>query len=98
MSIFLSRLAEQSLEEIAEYYAETVNENFSESIERRILSQIKTLHGFEMSIPRSEIFPDTRKLVISKLPYVAFSREVSTGQWEVVDIVHTSRKLPKTQV
>ena len=47
------------------------------------------------SIPKSEIFPDTRKLVISRLPYVAFIRQIDGNVWEVVDIVHTSRKLPK---
>lgn len=91
----LSELAEDSLDEIVAYYAVTVNEDFSESIENRILDQIDAIDGFEKSIPVSEIFPTARKLVISKLPYVAFIRERSNGLWEVVDIVHTSRKLPK---
>ena len=91
----LSELAEDSLDEIVAYYAVTVNEDFSESIENRILDQIDAIDGFEKSIPVSEIFPTARKLVISKLPYVAFIRERSNGLWEVIDIVHTSRKLPK---
>ena len=95
MPIKLSELAEESLDEIVAYYAVTVNEDFSESIENRILDQIDALNGFEKSIPVSEIFPTARKLVISKLPYVAFIRENSQGEWEVIDIVHTSRKLPK---
>jgi plasmid stabilization system protein ParE len=95
MPIQLSELAEESLYEIVAYYVVTVNEDFSESIEKRILDQIDAINGFEKSIPVSDIFPGTRKLVISKLPYVAFIRERSPGSWEVVDIVHTSRKLPK---
>jgi plasmid stabilization system protein ParE len=95
MPIKLSELAEESLDEIVAYYAVTVNEDFSESIENRILDQIDAINGFEKSIPVSEIFPTARKLVISKLPYVAFIRENSQGEWEVIDIVHTSRKLPK---
>jgi plasmid stabilization system protein ParE len=95
MPIKLSGLAEQSLGEIVTYYAAKVSEDFSESIENRILNQIEAINGVEKSIPISTIFPSTRKLVISKLPYVAFIRERSVGSWEVVDIVHTSRKLPK---
>ncbi len=95
MPIQLSELAEESLYEIVAYYVGAVSEDFSESIEKRILDQIDAINGFEKSIPVSEIFPGTRKLVISKLPYVAFIRERSAGSWEVVDIARTSRKLPK---
>ena len=86
--------AEESLAEILKYYELEVSEEFSETIEERIYSQVDKLEGFEESIPRSDIYPGTRKLVISKLPYVAFIRELPTGSWEVVDIVHTSRKIP----
>jgi plasmid stabilization system protein ParE len=95
MSIALSELAENSLNEIFDYYIENAGFNVAEDIETRILAQIKSLAGFEEAIPKSEIYPGTRKLVISKLPYVAFIRELQSGSWEVVDIVHTSRKLPK---
>jgi plasmid stabilization system protein ParE len=86
--------AEESLAEILRYYELEVSEEFSEVIEERIYSQVDKLEGFEESIPRSDIYPGTRKLVISKLPHVAFIRELPTGSWEVVDIVHTSRKIP----
>ena len=95
MSIVLSTLAQESLLEIVDYYETQVSEEFADSIEARIKKQISNLTGFEKSIPPSDIFPEARKLVISKLPYVAFIREQSQGEWEVVDIVHTSRKLPK---
>lgn len=87
--------AEESLAEILKYYELEVSEEFSEVIEDRIFSQVDKLEGFEESIPRSDIYPNTRKLVISKLPYVAFIRQLPSKSWEVVDIVHTSRKLPK---
>lgn len=95
MSITWSTEARESLLEILTYYEESVNEDFADSIEDRIIKQVDALNGFEMSIPESYIFPGTRKLVISKLPYVAFIRELQSGSWEIVDIVHTSRKLPK---
>ena len=95
MSIELSELAENSLNEIFDYYIEHAGFNVAEDIEIRILKQIKSITGFEEAIPKSEIYPGTRKLVISKLPYVAFIRELPSKSWEVVDIVHTSRKLPK---
>lgn len=87
--------AELSLLEILNYYELEVSEDFAETIEDRIFTQIQNLEGFEKSIPQSSVFPNARKLVISKLPYVAFIREVSGGTWEVVDIVHTARKLPR---
>jgi len=86
---------EESLAEILKYYELEVSEEFSEAIEEHIYSQIDKLEGFEKAIPQSDIYPKTRKLLISKLPYVAFIRELPTGSWEVVDIVHTSRKIPK---
>lgn len=95
MAITWSLAAEDSLFEILNFYELEVSLDFAESIEVRIYSQIEKLEGFEESIPRSDIYPTTRKLVISKLPYVAFIRERSKGLWEVVEIVHTSRKLPK---
>lgn len=95
MSITWSAEARESLLNILTYYEESVNEDFADSIEDRITKQVDALNGFEMSIQKSDILPGTRKLVISKLPYVAFIRELQSFSWEVVDIVHTSRKLPK---
>jgi hypothetical protein len=43
----------------------------------------------------SELLPEYKKLVIRNLPYIAYLHEDSNGDWEIVDIVHTSRKLPK---
>jgi plasmid stabilization system protein ParE len=95
MSIQLSELAENSLNEIFDYYIEHAGFHVAEDIEIRILKQITSITGFETAFPKSEVYPETRKLVIMKLPYVAFIRELQSGLWEVVDIIHTSRKLPK---
>ncbi len=77
------------------YYEIEAGESIANLIEEQIITQIQKIESFGMSIPKSEIFPDTRKLVISRLPYVAFIRQIDGNVWEVVDIVHTSRKLPK---
>jgi len=58
--------------------------------------KVEKIDGFPMSLPASELFPGTRKLVISNLPYVAFIRQLNGAVWEVVDVVHTARKFPKT--
>jgi plasmid stabilization system protein ParE len=50
-----------------------------------------------MSAPASDLCPGTRKLVIRNLPYVAFIRQLDSDVWEVVDVVHTARKLPVTE-
>ena len=55
------------------------------------------IDGFAMSLSASDIFPKTRELVISNLPSVAFIRQLDGAVWEVVDIVHSSRKLPKAE-
>lgn len=95
MPIRWSEQAQNSLFEILKYYETEVNQTFADSVEDRIVRQVEKIQGFETAIPKSEVYPNTRKLVISKLPYVAFIRERSSGAWELVDIVHTSRKLPK---
>jgi plasmid stabilization system protein ParE len=95
MPIIWSAEADDSFFEILKYYETTVNQSFADSIEDRIIKQVDKIDGFEMSIPKSDIYPGTRKLVISKLPYIAYIRQNKNNSWEVVDIIHTSRKLPK---
>ena len=95
MTIQWSDAALLSLEEVIIWYELQAGRLVAESIENRIWNQVEKIDGFAMSIPASELFPGMRKLVISKLPYVAFIRQVSGAVWEVVDIVHTARKLPK---
>jgi plasmid stabilization system protein ParE len=95
ITITWSDFALQSLEEIIIWYEIEAGRKVADSIEGRIFKSIEELKIFPTGIPVSEIFPDTRKLVIKNLPYVAFIRQLSDELVEVVDIVHTSRKLPK---
>ena len=97
MAMQWSDFALESLEEIIIWYELEAGRQVADSIQNRIWQQVEKMDGFAMSIPVSDIFPGTRKLVISNLPYVAFIRQLDGAVWEVVDIVHTSRKLPKDQ-
>lgn len=97
MAIQWSDFALASLEEIIFWYELEAGRQVADSVQNRIWQQVEKIDGFAMGIPASEVVPGTRKLVISNLPYVAFIRQVQGGVWEVVDIVHTSRKLPKTE-
>jgi len=97
MAIRWSDFALESLEEIIIWYELEADRQVADSVQNRIWQQVKKIDGFPMSIPASDLFPGTRKLVISNLPYVAFIRQLDSTVWEVVDIVHTSRKFPKNQ-
>lgn len=97
MAIQWSDFALQSLEEIIIWYEVEAGRNVADSIEGRIFTQIGKMEIFPMSVPVSDIFPDTRRVVIKNLPYVAFIRPIAVDMWEIVDIVHTSRKLPKSE-
>ena len=90
-----SDFALRSLEEIVLYYEAEAGLAVADAIEARIFDQVEKIAPFPMSVPESEIYPGTRKLVFTHLPYVAFIRLIKGNRWEVVDIVHTSRKLPK---
>ncbi len=97
MAIQWSDFALESLEEIIIWYELEADRQVADSVQNRIWQQVKKIDGFPMSIPASDQFPGTRKLVISNLPYVTFIRQLDSTVWEVVDIVHTSRKFPKNQ-
>jgi plasmid stabilization system protein ParE len=97
MAIQWSAFALESLEEIIIWYELEAGRQVADSVQNRIWRQVEKIDGFAMSIPASDILPGTRKLVISNLPYVAFIRQLDGAVWEVVDLVHTSRKLPKAE-
>jgi plasmid stabilization system protein ParE len=97
MAIQWSDFALESLEEIIIWYELEAGRQVADSVQNRIWQQVEKIDGLPMSIPTSDLFPRTRKLVISNLPYVAFIRQLDGVVWEVVDIVHTSRKLPQDQ-
>ncbi len=95
MPLQWTELAENSLFEILTYYETVAGLGVADAVEKRIFEHIQKISGFEVSTPESDLVPSTRKLVIPKLPYVAFIRQRADDIWEVVDIVHTSRKFPK---
>ena len=95
MAIHWSDFALESLEEIIIWYELEAGRQVADSVQNRIWQQVEKIDGFPMSIPASDLFLGARKRVISNLPYVAFIRQLDGAVWEVVDIVHTSRKLPK---
>ena len=97
MAIQWSDCALASIEEIIIWYELEAGRQVADSVQNRIWRQVEKIDGFPMSIPASELFPGTRKLVIANLPYAAFIRQRDGTVWEVVDIVHTARKLPKDQ-
>lgn len=95
MAIRWSDFALRSLEEIIRYYETEAGLAVADAVEKRIFDQIEKLDRFPMSIAENDIFPGARKLVFTNLPYVVFIRLISANTRELVDIVHTSRKLPK---
>ena len=97
MAIQWSDSALRSLEEIIIWYELEAGRQVAESVQNRIWRQVEKIDGFAMGISASDIFLGARKLVISNLPYVAYIRQLDGAVWEVVDIVHTSRKLPKAE-
>lgn len=94
MAMLWSDFALRSLEEIMLYYEAEAGLAVAGAIENRIFDQVEKIDQFPMSIPESDIYPGTRRLVFTNLPYVAFIRLNKANRWEVVDIVHTSRKFP----
>jgi plasmid stabilization system protein ParE len=95
MAIQWSDFALRSLEEIILYYEGVGGRNLADRAELEIWSQVEHSNSFPEAIQESEIFPGARRLVIKTFPYVVFIRKIGSNLWEVVDVVHTSRKLPK---
>jgi plasmid stabilization system protein ParE len=95
MAIQWSDFALQSLEEIVLHYEAEGGRELADRAEMEIWSQVADSNRFPEAIKESEIFPDTRRLVVRIFPYVVFIRKIDSDICEVVDVVHTSRKLPK---
>ena len=91
-----SDAALQSLAEIVDYYEAEAGIELAEFVEGSILSCVEGYAAFPLSAEASDMYLGTRRIVIARLPYVAFIREAS-GEWQVVDVVHTSRRLPKDE-
>ena len=61
----------------------------------RVFKSVVKCGGMEQAELELNIGISTVSRHIKDLPYVAFIRPIQGGVWEVVDIVHTARKLPK---
>jgi plasmid stabilization system protein ParE len=96
MAIQWSDFALRSLEEIVLYYEAEGGRALADRAETEIWSQVEDSNRFPEAIQESEIFPGTRRLVIRTFPYVVFIRKLDDEVWEVLDLVHTSRMLPKS--
>lgn len=95
MAIQWSDFALQSLEEIISYYEQQGGRTLADRAESEIWDQVEKSNNFPEAIQQSDVLYGTRRLVIRTFPYVAFIRQIESNLWEVVDVVHTSRKLPK---
>jgi plasmid stabilization system protein ParE len=95
MSIQWSDFALQSLEEIVLHYEAEGGSELADRAQMEIWSQVADSNRFPEAIQESEIFLGTRRLVIRIFPYVDFIRKIDSDLWEVLDVVHTSRKLPR---
>jgi plasmid stabilization system protein ParE len=95
MAIQWSDFALRSLEEIVLHYEAEGGRELANRAEMEIWSQVEDSNRFPEAIQESEIFPGTRRLVIRIFPYVVFIRKIELELWEVVDVVHTARMLPK---
>ena len=95
MNIVFSDSAEQDLHELLTYYLEEAGVEVALMIENRLMNQINRLAVFPERIRQSERITGVRELVFRGLPYIAFVRIHENRQMlEVVNIVHTARKLP----
>jgi plasmid stabilization system protein ParE len=100
ITIDWSDLSLESLAEIVLWYDEQVNPAFADSVKQQISKQVQLYTKEPLtpsSLPNSEFYPGTRKLFVRDFPYVVIIRHVKRERWEVVDVIHTSRKLPKGQ-
>lgn len=88
--------AEKDLFEILQYYEKQGGQILAKIIYDKIINATDKLAVFPESKPTSEdYYPDTRVLVIQKLPYKAFFRINENNKTvHVISIIHTSRQFP----
>jgi plasmid stabilization system protein ParE len=95
VTIEWSDFALQSMAEIIHYYEDEAGAAIADYVQGQLFSQVEKYTTFPNSAPDSDVFPGLKKVLIQRLPYVAFIREQRVGYWQVVDVVHSSRRLPK---
>lgn len=93
MRILWTEEALDDLAEIFTHYVTAANPRTAESIERRIVEQIRGLPPFPERIRKSDCVPGTRELVVKRLPYVVFVK-LTQDEIIVLNVVHTARKFP----
>jgi len=86
MAIQWPDFALESLAEILIWYELEAGRPVADSVQNRIWQQVEKIDGFPMSIPASDLFPKTRKLVMTNLPCVAFIRQLDGAVGEVIVI------------
>lgn len=93
MDIVWTDEALDDLAEIVAYYHAKVSLRTAESVERRIIEQIKDLPPFPERIRKSDRVPGARELVINRLPYVVFVKLLAEAI-VVLNVIHTARRFP----
>ena len=88
-------MAEEDLIAILTYYAEQGGTVLAETIFARIKTHIDRLEIFPYRTVESDAIPDTRELIIEKLPYKAYIHVVEASKTVyVLRILHMARKVP----
>lgn len=96
MEILWTDEALDDLAEIVAWYRVEASPRTAESVERRIVKQIEGLPPFPERIRKSDRIPETRELVVNRLPYIVFVKLLPDAII-VLNVVHTARKFPKKQ-
>ncbi|HRO59451.1 MAG TPA: type II toxin-antitoxin system RelE/ParE family toxin [Burkholderiaceae bacterium] len=94
MEVFWTDEALDDLEKILAYYSQEAGPKTAEAVEKRIVAEIEALRTFPKRIRASSRIAGTRKLVVRRLPYIAFVKLVAEGI-VVLDIVHAARRFPE---
>jgi plasmid stabilization system protein ParE len=87
-----------SMDEIVEWYENKVNTSFADSAKNKITNQIFFYTKPPLSpnsLPDSDFYAGWKKLVIDGFPLIAYLRHIQNEEWEIMDVIHTSRKIPK---
>ncbi|MGJ7515945.1 type II toxin-antitoxin system RelE/ParE family toxin [Pseudomonas baetica] len=85
-SVVLTEKAESDLDNIHEYYRESVGEGRAFEIISTILQSFEQLEQFPGS-GRSSVMPDVRELIFGRYPFIAPYRFVH-GQIQVLRVLH----------
>lgn len=88
--IALTNKAQNDLENLAEYYAATVNDEFAEEVVTYMLQQIDQLQLFP-SLGRPSQVEDVRELIFGRYPFYA-AYTLQAGQVVVLRVNHQRKQ------